>query len=76
MFNPVAVQVAVATVVYPSGPTDCALVKVMGFTSRLARPKARKPAPSCIIETQLENLNGEMNCQEEKHCRGCIEYEQ
>jgi hypothetical protein len=38
-----------------------------GLTSKVARPKARKAAPSFIVETQSNRLYENIDCQEEEY---------
>jgi len=76
MLVPVVVHVAVATVVYPSAPTDCALTRVAGLAIKVARPKARKTAPSCMVKTRSKDRDGGIECQEEEYCWVCCKYEQ
>jgi hypothetical protein len=49
------------------------LAMVAGLASKLARPKARKAAPSFIVETRSNHLDENIGCQEEEYRRGYFE---
>jgi hypothetical protein len=51
----------------PSVGAVCALAMLAGLASKVARPKARKAAPSFIVETQSNRLYENIDCQEEEY---------